>query len=120
LPAGASLNLFDGSAKAQVLDLGDLAADLADDVVMVDLWLAGDVGVVTVGQVDALKDSELGEEVKGTEDGGTTDAQVASTGVLDEVVGREMPLTCGDEVGHRTARLGQAIAGAVHGVHERL
>jgi hypothetical protein len=51
--------------------------------------------MVAAGEVDALQDLQLGEEVEGTEDRRPPDAEVARLGVLDEVVGREVAFAGG-------------------------
>ena len=63
------------AARPGIEDFLDTSTALADDVVVVRLWLTGDVGVVAGGQVDTLQHLELGEEIERAEDGGTTDVQ---------------------------------------------
>ena len=120
LPAGALLDLLDGAAEAQVLDLGHPPTGVTDDVVMVMLRQAGDVGVIAGRQVDPLEDLELGEELERTEDGRPADTQIPGSGILDEVTGREVACARCDQLGYHATRLGQAVAGATHGVDEWL
>lgn len=118
LPAGAALDLLDGGTEAQVLDVGGGPAALADDVVMVSLRLAGHVGVVAAGEVDALQDLQLGEEVEGAEDRRPPDAETAHPGVFDEVRSSEMTFARGDQLGDHAPRLRQAVAGRIHRLDE--
>ena len=60
-------DLGEHRGQARVLDVERPAAAGADRVVVVD-GIAADVGVVAVGQVDALDEAEVGEHVEGAED----------------------------------------------------
>ena len=77
----AALDLLDGCAKAEVLDVRHRTATGADDVVVMALRLAGHIGVVASRQVDALEHVELREEIESPEDRCPPDAQVEGAGI---------------------------------------
>jgi hypothetical protein len=67
LEAGSALHLCRHVIEAGIVDLGDLAADPADDVVVMGRP-AGNVGVLAGRQVDALEHVQLGQQVERPED----------------------------------------------------
>jgi len=75
---------------------------------MVMGWLARDIGVSAVGEVNSLDEVLVGEEFEKTEDGGAPDAEAALLGVGEEVGGGEVPLPTCDQGGELTARPGKA------------
>ena len=77
--------------------------------------LAGDVGVLAGGQVEALDEAELEQHVERPEDRRPADAQVAGRGRLDQVGRREVARLVGDERGDRPPRLGHAVLAALEG-----
>ena len=121
LPASPPLDVLERAGQADVLDLRDTAADRADEVVVVVArGGTGHVGMLARGQVEALQDVQLGEEVECPKDRGAADAQAACSGVSDEVRGREVTAPRDDELGDREARLGQPMAGPVESRDQRL
>ncbi len=120
LPARVPLDLLDSRRQPLVVDLGHATAHLAHDVVVVMTGFARDVRVLAAGQVDALQQIELGQQVERAKDGGTTDARSADTSILDEVRGSEVAFARGNKVRHSTARLGQSVPGRVKCFHEGL
>jgi hypothetical protein len=93
--------------NAAIIDLGDRSAGDTDKVVMVR-WLAWDVGVPAVWQVNPLNEPLLGEKVEEAEDGGAANPQAALTCVGDQVGGGEVPVALRNERGNLTARTGKA------------
>jgi hypothetical protein len=83
--------------------------------VMVMARLAADVRVLAGGQVDALDEPELPEQLEGSEDGGPADPGVVRPGIGNEVGGREMSRASGDQVGDQAPGGGGAIAVATSG-----
>ena len=75
---------------------------------MVMGWLARDIGVSAVGEVNSLDEVPVGEEFEETEDGGAPDAEAALLGVGEEVSGGEVPLPPCDQGGEFAARPGKA------------
>jgi hypothetical protein len=75
--------------------------------------LARNVGVVAVRQVEPLDGVELGEYVEGAEDRRPTDPLAPPARIGDEIGGREMARTSGDQVGDRSSSVGQSIAGVI-------
>jgi hypothetical protein len=92
---------------AAVIDLGDCATRDADEVVVVR-WLARDVGVSAVWEINPLDEVLVGEEFEETEDGGAPDTKAALLGVGKEVGGGEVPFSPCDQGGELTARPGKA------------
>jgi hypothetical protein len=107
LEARASGRLSGDGVNAAVIDLRDCTARDTDQV-MVMRWLARDVGVSTVGQVNSFDEVLLGEEFEKTEDGGAPNTEAALLGVGEEVGGGEVTLAPCDEGGKLTAWPGKA------------
>ena len=118
-PAGPPLDVVHGRDDALVADVRHATAAFADDVMVMATWAAGHVGVLAGGEIDPLEDLELGQQVEDAEDRRPADPEASHPGVLDEVCGREMAFTRGDEVGHHAPRLRQAVAGGIHRLDER-
>ena len=93
------------------------AAARADHVMVVDR-LAADVGVLAGGQIDALDDAELLEDLERPEDRRPTDPEVARPRLGHDARSREVPVLVGDKAGERPPRLGQPVAGLVERGHE--
>ena len=77
--------------------------------------VAGDIGVVAAGEVDALDRPQLGQDVERPKDRGASDALALARRVVDEVRCREMALPTGDQVDDRTPGGRRAIAGPAEG-----
>jgi hypothetical protein len=117
--ARSARDLAGHGAHAAVLDIDRMATAGADHVVVVDR-LAGDVRVLTAGQVEALHHAHPGEELERAKDGRPPDAETPAPGIVDQVGSREVAFPIGDELGHASARLGDAEPGPVKGDDERL
>jgi hypothetical protein len=107
LEARASGRLSGDGVNAAVIDLRDCTARDTDQV-MVMRWLARDVGVSTVGEVNSFDEVLVGEEFEKTEDGGAPNTEAALLGVGEEVGGGEVTLAPCDEGGKLTAWPGKA------------
>ena len=83
------------------------AALVADEVVVMR-GLAGDIGMPTIGEVDALDEPSVGEQLEEAEDGGPPDAEAVRLGVGEEVCGGEVPATAADQGRQVASRPGQA------------
>jgi hypothetical protein len=101
-----------------VFDLGAPTTSLADHVMMVSR-LADDVRVLPAGEVEALDEAELLEQLEGAEDRCPADAQPASFRLTDEIKRGEMVAALRDHLGNDAPRLGHVVAGFVQGVRER-
>ncbi len=77
----------------------------ADKVVMVG-WLAWDVGVRSVREVDPLHQPLLAEELQESKDGCASDPHPPPTRILHEVRGSEVPLAALNERGELPAWAG--------------
>jgi hypothetical protein len=82
-------------------------------VVVMELRLAGDVGVLTGRQVDALHDAELHEQVEGPEDRRPANARLARPRVGHERGRREMATAALHRRRDGPAWLGQAVPSLV-------
>jgi hypothetical protein len=109
------LDVADDGSPACVIDVPAGAAIRADDMVVVH-GLAGDVGVFTRRQVEALYRPQVGQDVKRAEDRGAADPKAPLAGIRDEVGRGEVPVASRDQVGDRTASLGQPVSGVIEGV----
>ena len=107
LEAGASCRFGGDGVNAAVINFGDCATCDTDEV-MVMGWLARDVGVSAVGEVNSLNEVLVGEKFEETEDGGAPDAKAAPLGVGEEVGGGEVPLPTRDQGGEFATRPGKA------------
>ena len=88
-------------------------------MVVVAHRLARDVGVLPGREVDALDDTDVGQDVERPEDGRPADAQVASFRRIHEVGGDEVALAVGDQLREAPTGLRQAVAGALQRGQER-
>lgn len=113
-PAG---DLLDRLTDAAVLDLGGPAAARADDMVVVRRS-ARDVGVLARWKVETFDDTELGQQLEGPEQRRPADPQPPVAGGRLELGDREVAVGVGDELGDRTARSGDAMAGVADGVDD--
>ena len=75
---------------------------------MVMGWLARDIGVSAVGEINSLDEVLVGEEFEETEDGGASNTEAALLGVGEEVGGGEVTLAPCDEGGELAPRPGKA------------
>jgi hypothetical protein len=75
---------------------------------MVMGWLARNIGVSAVGEVNSFDEVLVSEEFEETEDGGAPNAEAALLGVGEEVGGGEVPLPTRDQGGKLTAWPGKA------------
>ena len=82
---------------------------------MVVAGLAGDVGMVATGQVNALDRSQLDEHLKGPEHRRPANAQPPRPRIGEQVRGREVAVPSGDEVRHGAPGPGQPVAGSAEG-----
>ena len=71
-------------------------------------WLAWNVGVRSVGEVNPLNEPLLTEELQESEDGCASDPHPPPTGILQEVRSGEVPLAALNERGELPAWAGQA------------
>jgi hypothetical protein len=116
---GPTLDLTDDGAQSGVVDVVRPAAAGAHDVVVMRR-LAGDVGMLARGQVDALDEVELGKQVEGAEDGRPADGQALDPGCSHEIGCREVAIPIGDQPGHGAARLGHPMRAAIQGDQQGL
>ena len=103
--AGLPLDVADDGAQAGVVGVAAATAAGTDHVVVVR-GLARHVGVVAAGQVETLDCTQLREDIQRPEDGGSTDAETAAPGIVDEVGGREVAVASGDQVDDGPASAG--------------
>jgi hypothetical protein len=115
--ATAPRDLVDGCRQAEILDLGRAPTPGAHDVVMVGRR-AGDICVLAVGQIEALEDAELREEIEGAEQSRPANAQSAVTRDRLEIRGREMSDGFGDQARDRAAWGSQPLAGQIEGAQD--
>jgi hypothetical protein len=113
--ARSFLDLTDDGSPAGVIDISAGSAVGADDVVVMD-GLAGHVGVLAAGQVEALDRAEVGQHIERAEDRGAADTEASLAGVRYQVGRREMPVASCDQVGDRAASLGESVSGVIEGV----
>ena len=105
--SGTSCSLSCHGIDPAVVDLRDRTAGGADKV-MVMRGLAGDIGMPTVGEVDALDEPAVGEQFEEAEDGGPPDAELVRLGVGEKICGGEVPAATADQGRQVAARPGQA------------
>ena len=114
----------DGVDHRPQLGVGDVGRPTtagAHDVVMMAARLAGDVGMVAIGQVDALDEARREEQVQGPEDRSPADLQPSPFRVDQQVGGAEVAATSiGDELQDRaTWRRHAHVAGGQGGLELR-
>jgi hypothetical protein len=80
--------------------------------------LARYVGMVPGGQVQALEEVQLGEQVQGTEDRRPRDPQTTCPGIVQQARGREEAFPRCDELCDSAARLGEYVSGPIQGEYE--
>ena len=105
--AAASRDFGHDRLKAAVRHLDRLAAAPADDVVVMLFGLARHVRVVAVGQIEAFKRAEIGEEVQVAEERGPAQAESPATRIGPESFPMSGMLTssalsavrCGEPIG---------------------
>ena len=110
----SALDVVDHCQQSRVLDVRRPAAARTDHV-MVVAGLAGDVGMVATGQVNALDRSQLDEHLKGPEHRRPADSQAPRLSIGEQVSGREVAVSSGDEVRDGSSGPGQAVAGSAQG-----
>jgi hypothetical protein len=104
--AAPSGGLCGHGIDAAILHLSDRPTRHADQVVMM-CWLARHIGVPAIGQVDALYESLLGEEVEEAEDRGAANAEATLGRVSDEISCCEVAASPTDEGRNLTAWSGK-------------
>jgi hypothetical protein len=105
-PAG---DLGDGLRDSAPFHLCGPAAAGAHDVVVVPRR-ARHVGVLAIGQLDALQDAKIGQQVKGTKEGGAAEPLVSAAGDRFQLGSGEVPIVPGDQIGHDATWASQAVA----------
>jgi hypothetical protein len=110
-------DLLGDACHSAVLDVGRVSAARADDVMVVARF-AGHVRVVPVGQLQALDDAQLHEEIEGAKDRCPADGKVSCAGVGGEVGRSEMAFARRDQARDQSARFSHPPTGAVQGVEE--
>jgi hypothetical protein len=88
-----------------VVQIGSCATAEADKMVVMS-WLARDVGVRSVREVNPFHQPLLAEELKEPKDGCASDPHPSPTGILQEVRSGEVPLAALNERGELSARAG--------------
>ena len=107
LETGAARRFARDRFNPAVVHIGCGAAVEADKMVMVG-WLAWDVGVRSVWEVNPLYQPLLAEELQESKDSCTSDPHPPPTGILQEVRSGEVPLAALNERGELPAGAGQA------------
>ena len=110
--AGPGLDLGGDGADPEVGYLGAPATVRADHVVVMG-WLADDVGMPAVGQVNPFDESELLEELESPEDGRSPDAKSRALRLSDELIRGEVAIAVGDHLDDDAPRLGDEIPSLV-------
>ncbi len=82
--------------------------------------LAGNVGVLTGGQIKAFQDVQVGEQVECPKYRRSTDAQAAIARLIDEVGRREVALALLDQLRDSATWLREPVSGEIECRHERL
>jgi hypothetical protein len=113
----APRDLVDGRRQAEILDLGRAPAPGAHDVVMVG-GRACDIRVLAAGQVEALEDAELREEIEGPEECRPADAQSAVPCDRLEIRSGEMAVGLGDQARDSAPWCSEPMAGQVEGAQD--
>lgn len=111
-------DLTDDQSKAGIVDLVGPAAARADNMVVVRR-LTDDVGMLAGWQVQPLDGARFREDLERPEDRRPADPEALRPGASDELGGREMTLLICDQEGKRSARLRQAVAGAIERADDR-
>ena len=109
------LDIAGDCVEAQVADLGGSPAVRAHHVVMV-ARLADHIGVGAIGQVKTLDETEFLEQLECPEHRRPAHRQPPSPGLANQLPGREVFVTIGEELGHRPARRRHEVAGPIEGV----
>ena len=117
MEARPALHLSRDLSQPGVVELDGTAAAGADDV-MVMGGFTGDVGVLAAGQVQALHQSQVGEQFQRPEDRRAADRETALRGVVHQFARGEMALSGRNQLGDRAARLRAADTGLGQGVQE--
>jgi hypothetical protein len=117
--AAPSRDLLEDASHPAVAHVGRLAALGADDVVMMGR-IAGDERVLAGWQVQALDNSELGEDVEGAEHGGAADPEPLPSRCGHELLGGEMAAALADQAGEAPPRFGDAVPRPVEGGNDRV
>lgn len=82
--------------------------------------LAGDVRVLAGGQVEALEQAQLGEQLESAEDGSAADRLRPAAGVFEQVSGGEGARATVEQLGHPTARARDPMTRRLESTHEWL
>jgi protein-disulfide isomerase len=110
---GPPRDLLDDRPDAPIVDLDGPAAIRTDDVMMVEVRLACDVGMLAGRQVDSLNDPEIHEQVQRAEDRRPPDARLANPRVGQKGRRREVALAALEHRRDGSPRLGQALPGLI-------
>lgn len=89
-------------------------------MMVVDGRRAGDEAVAATREVDLLDEAELGEDFQRSEDRGSANPEPGAGGLSDEVTRGEVAVVGRDERGESPAGLGEAVAGSLECVDDRL
>jgi hypothetical protein len=84
----------------------------ANDVVMV-AWVAADVRVIAVRQVQPLDRLEIGEDLQGPEDGRASGSEAPTPGIGNQVGRVKRAIAAEDEIDDCPPRVGHAISRAI-------
>jgi hypothetical protein len=112
LVSGPAADFADDRLKAGVLHLDRPTAGTADDVVVVLLRLARDIGMLAGWQVESFQSAEFREEFERPEDRRPSDLHTSFGGLIEQLGRREVSGPAVDELGHSAARPGDSVAGA--------
>jgi len=112
LETGAARRFVRDRFNPAVVHIGCGATVEADKMVMVG-WLAWDVGVRSVWEVNPLYKPLLAEELQESKDRCASDPHFPPTRILQEVRGGEVPLAALNEPGEFSAWAGQAYPCAI-------
>ena len=82
--------------------------------------IAGDERVLPGGQVEALDDSQLGEDVERAEHGSPANTEPLALRRGHELLGGEVAAALADQAGEAPPRLGDAVARVVEGGNDRV
>src|SRR6266540_3745403 len=117
--AAAPCDLRNGLGNARILDVRRAATALADDVMMV-CGRARDICVLAARQVEPFHHAQLRQEVERPEQSGPADAEPPRARDGLELGSGEVPVVLRDEGGDGTPWRGEAVAGRVERVNDRV
>jgi hypothetical protein len=108
-------HLVGDDVQPQVADFGSAPAIGAHHVVVMT-GLTDDVGMGAVWQVDPLDEAELLEDLEGPEHGRSSYTQPPALRLADQLEGREVLVTIGEQLGDGTTRGGHEMTGSIEGL----